>query len=140
MSFPPELKVFIEEHQWTFAKTMQEWPHEYIVRDRVDERLFEELVRYIRAYGHEGHFYAKVLTYYEEGGHVYWTMGAPIEETTIVNRCRSEDSYERRLANGTLPQAGWIRDVQQMSPPRVTSERLTQSLRIFDRQERWEAA
>ena len=34
---------------------------------------------------------------------VYWTMGASIAETTIVNRCRSEDTYERRLAAGTLP-------------------------------------
>jgi hypothetical protein len=32
----------------------------------------------------------------------YWTTGAPLAETTIVNRCRSEDNYERRLANGTL--------------------------------------
>jgi hypothetical protein len=103
MSFPPQLRGFIEEQQWTFAKTMPEWPHEYIFRDHVDETLFEELVRQIRAYGHEGQFYAKVLTYYEEAGTVYWTMGAPIEETTIVNRCRSEDTYERRLANGDLP-------------------------------------
>ena len=32
-----------------------------------------------------------------------WTMGAPLAETTIVNRCRSEETYEQRLANGTLP-------------------------------------
>jgi len=30
-------------------------------------------------------------------------MGAPVEETTIVNRCRREDTYEKRLQNGTLP-------------------------------------
>ena len=44
-----------------------------------------------------------VLTYYEEAGLVYWTMGAPLAETTIVNRCRSEETYENRLAAGTLP-------------------------------------
>ena len=82
---------------------MPEWPHEYIVRERVDERLFEDLVRHIRAHGREGRFYEKVLIYYEEAGMVYWTMGAPLSETTIVNRCRSEDTYERRLEAGTLP-------------------------------------
>ena len=103
MSFPARLRAFVDEAVWTFAKTMPEWPHEYLVRDRVDERLFEELVRHNRAHGREGHFYATVLIYYEEAGLVYWTMGAPVAETTIVNRCRSEDTYERRRADGTLP-------------------------------------
>jgi hypothetical protein len=30
-------------------------------------------------------------------------MGAPLAETTIVNRCGSEDTYESRPAAGTLP-------------------------------------
>jgi hypothetical protein len=30
---------------------------------------------------------------------VYWTIGAPIEQTVIINRCRTEDSYEVRSAN-----------------------------------------
>jgi hypothetical protein len=101
--FPADLREFVDAQQWTFAKTMPQWPHEYIVRDRVDEVLFERLVVHIRARGYEGRFYEKAITYYEEAGLVYWTMGAPLGETTIVNRCRSEDSYERRLAEGRLP-------------------------------------
>ena len=103
MSFPPQLEAFIEDQQWTFAKTWPEWPHEYIVRDRVDEQLFVELVRHIRAHGYEGHFYQKTIIYYEEAGMVYWTMGAPLDETIIINRCRTEDTYEERLRRGTLP-------------------------------------
>jgi len=34
---------------------------------------------------------------------VYWTMGAPIGETTIINRCRKEDTYESRRLTGRLP-------------------------------------
>jgi hypothetical protein len=82
---------------------MPEWPHEYIVRDRVDEALFVDLVRHIRTHGRSGRFYARELVYYEEAGLVYWTMGAPIDETTIINRCKSEDTYEARLASGTMP-------------------------------------
>ena len=54
-------------------------------------------------HGYEGRFYERVITYYDEAGLVYWTMGAPLSETTIVNRCRSEETYERRSARGALP-------------------------------------
>ena len=104
MSLPAELRTFVDEQVWTFAKTYAAaWPHEYIVRDRVDERLFEALVRHIRAHGREGRFYERVLIYYEEAGTVYWTMGAPLRETTIINRCDESQTYEARLAAGALP-------------------------------------
>jgi len=34
---------------------------------------------------------------------MYWTMGAALEETIIINRCKKGDSYECRLRKGTLP-------------------------------------
>ena len=103
-SFPEDLQRFVDEVTWTYAKTMPEWPHEYTVRQREDGGLFERLVRHMRANGFEGRFYQMRIIYYEHAGLLYWTMGAPIEETTIVNRCRKEDSYESRLRDGTLPQ------------------------------------
>ena len=103
IAFPEVLRAFIDSSQWTFAKTMPEWPHEYIVREKVDRVLFEALVRHIRQYGFEGRFYQHVLIYFAEDGLLYWTMGAPIEETTIINRCKEEGSYENRLRNETLP-------------------------------------
>jgi hypothetical protein len=103
VSFSAHLRAFVDEATWTFATTMPEWPHEYIVRERVDEQLFVDLVRHIRAHGREGRFYEKVLVYFEEAGMVYWTMGAPLAETIIVNRCQTEDTYKSRLAAGTLP-------------------------------------
>jgi hypothetical protein len=102
-SLPANLHEFIANEKWTFAKTMPKWPHEYIIRERVDESLFEQLVRHIRANGFEGAFYQEKYIYFEANGMLYWTMGAPIEETTIINRCRKENSYECRLKNGTLP-------------------------------------
>jgi hypothetical protein len=103
MRFPADLRTFVDEQLWTFAKTMPQWPHEYIVRERVDERLFVRLVEHIRAHGYGGKFYQKTIVYYEEAGLVYWTMGAPLGETTIINRCTKEDTYEERLRRGTLP-------------------------------------
>ena len=102
-AFPEDLCLFVGSEQWTYAKTMPLWPHEYLVRGRVDEQLFVRLVQHIRANGYEGSFYQKRLTYYEEAGLVYWTMGEPIDQTTIINRCRKEASFESRAAAGTLP-------------------------------------
>ena len=101
--FPASLNAFVSGANWTFAKTMPKWPHEYIVRDRVDESLFVELVCHIRQNGYEGTFYQKSITYFDDDGMVYWTMGSPISETTIINRCRKEDSYEYLRLNNTLP-------------------------------------
>jgi len=100
---PEDLARFVQTERWTYARTMPKWPHEYLVRERVDPELFERMVRHIRANGYEGRFYQAPITYFEEGGLVYWTMGAPVEETIIINRCRKEDSFEYRVEHGTLP-------------------------------------
>ena len=104
MRFSLEPKAFVDGEQWTFARTYaQTWPHEYLVRDRVERDLFVQLVRHIREHGYEGRFYSKLFTYFDEDGLVYWTMGAPVEETIIVNRCTVEQTYAYRLKHGTLP-------------------------------------
>jgi hypothetical protein len=100
---PEDLKRFVNDERWTYAKTMPTWPHEYLVRGRVDEALFVKLVTHIRTHGYEGHFYQKKITYFDEDGLVYWTMGEALEVTTIINRCRKEDSFQSREASGTLP-------------------------------------
>ena len=104
MPFPKQIRDFVNRETWTCAKTMPKWPHEYLVRERVsDEDHFVQLIKHIRAEGYEGTFYRMKITYYDEDGLTYWTMGAPIEET-IINRCRKENTYEVRLAEGRLPE------------------------------------
>ncbi|MBI5772154.1 MAG: hypothetical protein HZA89_00240 [Verrucomicrobia bacterium] len=103
---PDRLRDYVNSRQWKFAKTYaQTWPHEYIVRDRVDCDNFTKLVQHIRAHGRPAPFYQKTYIYFSEAGKLYWTMGDPVEETTIVNRCREEDSYEQRLKDGRLPKS-----------------------------------
>ncbi len=108
VALPSVLQEFIDSTQWTFAKTMPEWPHEYIVRGRVDDDLFMRLVCHIGEHGYEGKFYRKSITYYDNRGMVYWTMGSPLDEPIIINRCREEDTYECRLMKGTLPESKGI--------------------------------
>lgn len=99
------LQEFIDSTQWIYARTMPEWPHEYIVRERVDEKFFVTLVRHIWEHGYEGKFYRKSIIYYDDRDMIYRTMGEPIEKTTIINRCKEEDTYECRLLKGTLPES-----------------------------------
>ena len=100
--FSEDLRRFINDEQWRFASRLPDWPHEYLVRERVDRRLFEKTVKHIRSNGYEGRFYHKEIRCYEEAGLVYWTMGAPVEQTVIINRCRKEDSLEVRSASASV--------------------------------------
>lgn len=103
-SIPINLKNFIAQSEWTFAKTYADtWPHEYLVKDRVDINLFVKLVEYIRKNGYQGKFYNKEIGYFDYNGKVYWTMGAPVNETTIINRCDKNQTYEYRLKHNDLP-------------------------------------
>jgi hypothetical protein len=93
-SLSDDLRRFIAAERWTFAKTMPDWPREYLARGKVDERLVE----HIRAKGCIDRFRSRAITDFDFEGFTSWTMGAPIEETTIVNRCRKEDTFEGRSA------------------------------------------
>ena len=101
---PDNLRKFVDESAWIFAKTYAKtWPHEYIVRGKVDDNLFMELVKYIKAHGYIGKFYRNEYTYFEDRGKVYWTMEDPVEDTTIINRCNKDQTYEYRLERNDLP-------------------------------------
>lgn len=61
------------------------------------------LARHIFERGTDGRFYWQARKYHHEGGKVYWTMYSTPEETEVVNRCDETQTYEVRLAAGTLP-------------------------------------
>lgn len=89
------IRNFVSKYPWTFAKTYADFaPHEYYVRDKLDEagkKEFVWFVEYIRDYGFNCKFGKQIHIYYELDGHYYWTMGDPIEETIILNRCNVGD-------------------------------------------------
>lgn len=91
------MKAFVGAQDWTFAKTYADTaPHEYLVKTRLVSRLiseFESIVRYIRRAGFQAYYFETPGKYYVLGEHYYWTMGNPVEETTILNRAKLSD-YE----------------------------------------------
>lgn len=86
-----EIKNFISENRWIFAKTYADTlPHEYVVRKNV-QRNFDELVLTIRNKGFKANFFNKEFTYLQFENYFYWTMGNPINETIIINRACTSD-------------------------------------------------
>ena len=89
-----DARTYIAEVRWQFAKTMPRWPHEYTVREwRPDlEREFLEFVVLIHRDGvvkpwpRDAATPRYRLTYLELDGWEYWSMGAPVPETTVINR------------------------------------------------------
>ena len=99
MEFPTDVKIFIEECVWTFAKTYAStWPHEYIVQEQVDNGLFIKLAKHIDSYGHKKYFYSTQMIYFDYDGKTYWHM------ENIINRCDENETYERREQEGRLPE------------------------------------
>jgi len=81
-----KVDAFIASQKWTFAKTMPECPHWYIVRAPDNEKRFSSFVKFIREHGVKEKFGKTNYTYFYRCGYKYWTMGIPIEKTIIINR------------------------------------------------------
>ena len=90
----------IERSRWIFAKTMPKNPHCYMLRKGCDDSEFVRFVELIRQYGHCLIYNGTEYTVLDVGEWFYWTMGAPIEETILINRkeirLRKEDDYNGR--------------------------------------------
>jgi hypothetical protein len=100
-----DVRQFVETTPWRFAKTYAKtWPHEYVVETPENAPMLHALARHIFEYGVAGRFYSQVRRYHHEAGKVYWSMDPTPEETTLVNRCDACQTYEARLAAGTLPE------------------------------------
>jgi hypothetical protein len=86
------VEAFIERAPWTFASTMPETPHEYTKRGQMPDAEFDWFIGHIREYGVRmrspvsSHYYIYLVA----GGHKYWTLGWPVEQTTILNRAKVE--------------------------------------------------
>jgi hypothetical protein len=95
--FDPER--FVEERKWTFAKTMPHIPHWWTRRkgEHPEDPDFDAFVNYIRKHGYRARWGRHVNTYLELGEWKYWTMGAPVAETIIINRERLKDSTTKPL-------------------------------------------
>jgi hypothetical protein len=102
--FPAAVAEFVNTTRWRFAKTSAAtWPHEYVVRTPENAEMILALAWHIFEHGVQGRFYMQMRKYHHEGGKASWSMDDAPESTTLVNRCDENQTYEMRLAAGTLP-------------------------------------
>ena len=85
------IDTFVAERRWQFAKTYADTaPHEYTIRDWKPEKAsqdhFDRFIQLIRQHGVTEKFWGKPNAYLYIGDWKYWTMGAPINETVVINR------------------------------------------------------
>lgn len=109
-----DLKWWLEKArtlEWTFAKTMPDTPHEYVVLGRTEGMTEEDYARagyVIRAFGKPGKFYQYTNVYLEDPEHgvKYWFMdGDPPNlpyDATLINRAPIEQVYGRQDAPNTV--------------------------------------
>jgi hypothetical protein len=93
------VEKFIDSADWVFAKTYAKTaPHEYAVREKYPclEDEFVYFVKFIREHGYTEEFWSKTYIYYDVGTYKYWTMGNPIDETTIINRAAVKSVGEKK--------------------------------------------
>jgi hypothetical protein len=80
------LRDLIARSRWVFAKTMPDNPHWYTLRKEADDSEFVRFVELIRAHGREEPYEGQPYTVLDVDEWFYWTMGAPVDETILVNR------------------------------------------------------
>ena len=82
-----ELRSFVQDSTWTFAKSMPQTPHEYTLRRNAkDEALCERVIIYIRQVDYHQKWGKTTYTYLDIDGWQYWTMGSPQDQTILINR------------------------------------------------------
>ncbi len=84
---------FIAKRSWREAITYRETaPHEYVVRDwetdQQGDRDFAQFITLIRRFGFADFYYKVWHIYWSIDEFKYWTMGWPVEETTVIKRAR----------------------------------------------------
>lgn len=75
--------------RWRFAKSMPHNPHWYTLKETWENpQQFEEAVQMIRDRGITEVYGNRPYTVLFINQFKYWSMGAPVKETTLINRCR----------------------------------------------------
>jgi hypothetical protein len=73
--------------QWIYARTMPDNPHWYTLRKTWDrDEEYAWAVATIRRYGYQEIYEGRPYTVLNVDDMKYWTMGAPIAETILINR------------------------------------------------------
>ena len=87
----------LENAKYKFAKTASTRnPHWYSLSDTWKDRgEFEEVVQFIRNNGKVERFWKVEYMCFHYKGWKWWTMGAPLSETILINKTYASESYNK---------------------------------------------
>ena len=80
------IENFIDLIPWTFAKTMPEIPHYYVVRDNLapqDKEKFDAFTKYINDRGYSDIFDSKEYKYLKLGNYKYWVIDNVLNRASL---------------------------------------------------------
>ena len=83
-----QIKAYIKKVKW---QTARDKSHAYTVKKWNPGLLansFEKVVMHIRENGYPGFFGKVKYMYFDVDGYKYWSMGAPLKITIIINRAK----------------------------------------------------
>jgi 2-polyprenyl-3-methyl-5-hydroxy-6-metoxy-1,4-benzoquinol methylase len=86
------------KHEWIFAKTMPKNPHWYTLRKNWESNgAFVKVVELMRRHGYVRRYGQSDYTCFDVNDMRYWTMGAPIPSTILINRAvnKSRAQYDQ---------------------------------------------
>jgi len=100
-----EAREFVAQVQWTFAKSVPDHPHSYLVRAKLEPELqaaFDAYVELIETYGYKGRFGRQTWTYFDLDGWAFWPsqswFGADAgKPATMLNRRRLDQPVDGQL-------------------------------------------
>lgn len=76
----------IESASFVYAKTMPDNPHHYTLRKTWKDDDFVWAVNFIRDNGYTAYWKGRRYTQINVNDQFYWTMGAPVKDTILINR------------------------------------------------------
>lgn len=82
--------------EYIFAKSMPQHPHSYALRKNWVGEHFEAVVQFMRDNSYTEYFQKKPYKMFGLNGNKYWTMGAPLSQTILINRasCVNHNEYD----------------------------------------------
>jgi len=82
-----DVEEAVQANEFVFAKTMPKNPHYYAVRKNwVGKMPYDDFVLLIRKYGYNENFRGWAYRLWDVIDHKYWSMGAPLALTVIINK------------------------------------------------------
>ena len=105
-----DFQSFVAQVEWIFAKSIPNWPHFYIVeKDLPEQAAFRAAKTFVKDSGYIGKFFDLNVFYFDADGWTYWAspLVNPPESQYMLNKCKTEYSYESCVRSGALPPEGF---------------------------------